>query len=359
MYKVIGKENDMFKVLDLDKGTEELLSAEDLVLALGQAEIDGCQHSENGIEVWYDGVEKYEISIEVWAPIDRFNFRLSNGCWRYEVSNLGRIRSIWYYKKYNNSRSEHIMTPVVGDRYLQVCLCNNGEQKNAKVHILVSSVFVYNPLGLPVINHKNEDKLCNKAFNLEWCTQSYNVNYGTANLRRRKTTGSVVRQYSFDGKLIKEYASINEAMQFFGTTSSSAIIECCKRINKFGFNSVWRYIIDDELYGLSEMERSQAIAALLGDKYDIVKLEDGSLTVERHRHVIRQYTKDKIFICEYQSEREVIKAIGSSRKQIASACNRVWKSHRGFIWRYAHDDEFADHPENAKAIKEWREAHNV
>lgn len=36
------------------------------------------------------------------------------------------------------------------------------------------------PNNYPCVNHKDENKLNNNSNNLEWCTQTYNHNYGNA-----------------------------------------------------------------------------------------------------------------------------------------------------------------------------------
>ena len=55
----------------------------------------------------------------------------------------------------------------------------NGERVVKSVHRLVAEYFVYNPnpKEYTEINHKDENKENNCAYNLEWCDRKYNVNY--------------------------------------------------------------------------------------------------------------------------------------------------------------------------------------
>ena len=59
-----------------------------------------------------------------------------------------------------------------------VCLCRNGKPKSFAIHRLVALAFIPNPLSLPQVNHKDEDRLNNEADNLEWCDNKYNCSYG-------------------------------------------------------------------------------------------------------------------------------------------------------------------------------------
>jgi hypothetical protein len=63
------------------------------------------------------------------------------------------------------------------DGYLAVVLCNRGKRKQIAIHILVARCFLENPLGLPMVNHKDEVKTNNHVDNLEWCDNTYNVIY--------------------------------------------------------------------------------------------------------------------------------------------------------------------------------------
>ena len=70
--------------------------------------------------------------------------------------------------------------------YKTVDLTKDGTTKRKYVHRLVAEAFIQNPDNLPFINHKDEDKTNNFVENLEWCTNEYNVNYGSAIDRARK-----------------------------------------------------------------------------------------------------------------------------------------------------------------------------
>jgi hypothetical protein len=70
--------------------------------------------------------------------------------------------------------------------YVYVKLCKFGIAKKHKVHRLVAEAFIENPLNLPCVNHKDENKTNNHVDNLEWCTVSYNNSYGSRLSKIRK-----------------------------------------------------------------------------------------------------------------------------------------------------------------------------
>lgn len=98
----------------------------------------------------------------------------------YEVSNLGRVRSLdrlvqkgeVAYKRKGRILKQ---TPVKKSKYLHVYLFKNGVKKAYQVHRLVAYAFIPQVEGKNVINHKDGNGLNNAVDNLEWCTQSENV----------------------------------------------------------------------------------------------------------------------------------------------------------------------------------------
>ena len=98
---------------------------------------------------------------------------------KYQVSNLGRIRSL----NYRMTGKPHIMKFGTDGEYDTVVFYVDGHRHMRKVHRVVAEAFIPNPLNLPQVNHLNEVKTDNRAENLEWCDNKYNSNYGTKNKR--------------------------------------------------------------------------------------------------------------------------------------------------------------------------------
>ena len=168
----------------------------------------------------------------------------------YQISNLGNVKSIKSKKILAQSHSP--------SGYKFVNLRKNLKGKNFRVHRLVAEAFIPNYANLPYINHKDENTQNNRVDNLEWCTASYNINYGNRNDKVakkvsiwRKKKGSdysprkrrKVAQYTLDDKFIKEYKSINEAGR---KTNSSigTIYKCCNGTSKTCGGYKWKFVLD-------------------------------------------------------------------------------------------------------------------
>lgn len=109
---------------------------------------------------------------EEWRPIKGYENL-------YCVSNKGRVKSLGNGGTFNSS--EHLLKPGLSAGYFQVGLSKNGNHKNYLVHRLVADTFISNPYNLPMINHKDENKLNNCVSNLEFCTNQYNMAYSYGN----------------------------------------------------------------------------------------------------------------------------------------------------------------------------------
>ena len=147
---------------------------------------------------------------------------------RYKVSNTGRVWSV----KTNRERK------LVKDKngYLQIHITKNREDMWPKVHRLVAEAFIPNPNLYPVVNHKNENKMDNRAENLEWCTKAYNNAYGSK--------GRAVVRVSLENNEKKRYATIADAARK-NKIDSKTIYRWCQKDG--GIGRGYRWWFEDEM----------------------------------------------------------------------------------------------------------------
>lgn len=100
----------------------------------------------------------------------------------YKVSDSGDVLSVR-----NGSRKLKAVEMQSGYYYVHLC---NGKNNTRLVRInrLVADAFVPNPKNLPQVNHIDGNKKNNSANNLEWCTQSDNIQH-SIKTGLRKCTG--------------------------------------------------------------------------------------------------------------------------------------------------------------------------
>lgn len=167
---------------------------------------------------------EYGSHNEIWKPCPGFETK-------YLVSNQGNIKSIGTY---NTCKRGIIKQYKKKGRngYMQVRLYDNNRASTIEVHSLVAKAFIANPYNYPMVNHMNEDKTDNRAVNLEWCTNQYNVRYSKS---------KAVKQYDKNGIFIEQFTCIADAAAKYKIPSGN-ISNCClgKRHSAGGF--IWTYV---------------------------------------------------------------------------------------------------------------------
>ncbi len=164
---------------------------------------------------------KSEIIFEEWRPVVNYEGL-------YEVSNFGRIKSLSRFM--NNKHGgksllkERIIRPAISQKgYLCVALSKDCKMKSFTVHRLVAEAFIPNPNNLLQINHRNEIKTDNSVWNLEWCDNEYNCNYGKHN----EKLSISVDVFTTDGVFIETWkGGLRNLAKKYNISSHSQIFNC-------------------------------------------------------------------------------------------------------------------------------------
>ena len=195
-------------------------------------------------------IQSIALEGEEWKTIPNWE--------RYAASTYGRILA--YSSPYMQAgipryRKPQLLKPrfVQGNPgYWEVVLSNgNGVRKAILVHRLIALTFIPNPNNYPIVNHKDENSSNNCVDNLEWCTQRYNTNYGSHNIRMSKTLSETgyqrraVVQLTLQNEYIAQYGCIKDAASAIGK-SAGAISFCCRKINPTCAGYRWMYLSDYE-----------------------------------------------------------------------------------------------------------------
>ena len=185
---------------------------------------------------------------EIWKDIPEYEGL-------YKINNIGEIRRYSTYNNYDKRIPEYHNVKAHIDKcgYYRVILSKNNKIKNYLVHRLVAKAFIPNPNNLPQVNHKDEN---NSANNLEWCTRSYNCQYGTRTKRIANKMKIINKGKHFSkqtefkkGQNTKKiinittnriYNSMQEAMQDTGVPVSN-LCNCCKGKLKTAGGYIWKY----------------------------------------------------------------------------------------------------------------------
>ena len=106
----------------------------------------------------------------------------------------------------NNVSGKPLKPLSLSNGYMIVALYKNKRRFQFSLHRLVAIHFINNPEQLPYVNHKDENKSNNSVDNLEWCTASYNANYGTRTIRMAQTQGHSIKAFK-NGVLVGTFYS--------------------------------------------------------------------------------------------------------------------------------------------------------
>lgn len=180
----------------------------------------------------------------------------------YQVSNMGRVRSLFRYKKVLKNK-------IRNNGYHEVCLYKDNTHCFKLVHRLVAEAFIPNPDNKPVVDHINTIRNDNSVENLRWCTTKENCNNPKSlekmskntNLRKCIKRGkehynaSAIIQFDLDGNLIRKWDCISDAGREYGDQRN--IQGCLNNSSrrKTAYNHKWEYY-DTDRYLIALMNKT-------------------------------------------------------------------------------------------------------
>ena len=246
---------------------------------------------------------------EIWRPVKGFGNH-------YEVSNLGRVRSLPHTvlsvneKKGYSFAYEHegrVLKPKTENGYKVVTLINGDRstKRNIGVHRLVAFAFVPGYFEGAQVNHINEIRNDNRPENLEWVTPRENINHGGHNKRQSITKSRRVVQYDMDGRVVRSYYGLSEASRQTGIAREN-IGKCCNHAKGYVSAGGFLWAFDGE-----------------------------ELIIRKQNHgerAVAQYTKDGQFVAQYESIREAAKATGANAAVISRVIDTKYRAKK-YLWK--------------------------
>ena len=265
----------------------------------------------------------------------------------YEIYEDGRV--------FNTNTKKFLKGSIGENGYLYYRLSKNNKKKMIYAHRLVAESFLNNEDNLPVVNHKDGNKLNNNVENLEWVSYSENTKHwhSISSSLRKKTE---YYQEDLDGEMWKKFD--NYYVSSFGRIRHAYKNNLLKPSLSSGYYKVrlsndglvQDYLVHKLVYTLFNEDYN--VEGFVIDHIDGNKLNNSvenlrKITVSENTRealyiqktnssakVVQQFSKEGEFINTFPSVAEAARQLDLDSSTISKVCRGVNKSHGGFVFKY-------------------------
>ena len=255
-------------------------------------------------------------AVEEWRPVVGYEGL-------YEVSNLGRVRSLDRYidsvnvfgEPYKRFSKGRVLKLLYDDKgYQRITLYNGITDKQKLVHRLVAQAYIPNKDNLPEVNHKDQNPANNCVDNLEWCDRIYNVNYSDARERQWRAVSRPIEQLTMDGQHIAYYLGIKTICRKLNMCRNT--IQRClhgRKRHKSAYGYLWRF---------ADVSKDEVQFATDNSLFQYTKIYS----------TIEQLTMDGQHVAYFPSMNQAAKAVSCTLQNIHRAVHKR-QAAKGYLWR--------------------------
>lgn len=257
-----------------------------------------------------------------------------------------------------NELSKNILKGSIGENgYKYYRLSKDNKKKMFYAHRLVAEYFLPNPDNLPVVNHKDGNKLNNHVSNLEWVSYSENSYHWhqTDNKRINRPTeyyiedlpNEIWKQYK--NYLISSYGRVRHSVK--NNLLKPSIICGYYKVRLSNDGLVEDYLIHKlvwKLFSDYDMPDSDSVIDHIdGNKLNnnisnlrkISKSENVKAALYEQKtnasaKQVHQYSLKDEYIATYPSAAEAARQLNLDSSTITKVCRGKNKTHGGFIFKY-------------------------
>lgn len=307
---------------------------------------------------------------EVWKDVVGYEDR-------YQVSNIGRIRSkdIVLHKsdgKLEPRKGRIVKLQLTKKGYLQY-LFSNGTSESRKlmrIHRVVAMAFIPNPFNKPNIDHINTIRTDNRIENLRWCTQSEN-NLNPITRKRigearkgwcpseetRRKIGNAFRgkhlpeerkqklalrgweivMFDLQGMFVKEYRASSIASKELSICHSH-ITASCSGTRKSAGGYQWRWKKDWNGGNIPPISPPKKVHRIMTEKWYKASMQGLEIAHKQASKPILVYRKDGVFVCECKSLSDAARMFNTNSGSVCRVCKGLSKHSKGFIFKYKNDN---------------------